>query len=86
MPIKKFYLQLPSKITEIKFNLFQGYTFNERFIVVNGIALLTALMSFRGFVWSGAVPHSLRVIKSTTLCYLGVGLLFTPEIYNPLIK
>lgn len=47
-------------------------------MIVNGIALLTALMAFRGFVWNGAINHSLRVIKNTTLCYLGVGLLFTP--------
>lgn len=47
-------------------------------MVVNGIAVMTALLAFRGFAMSGAISHSLQVIKSTTLTYLSVGLLFTP--------
>lgn len=56
--------------------MINGYKFNERLVLVNGIALLTMI----------GCGLSLKSFRNTGVVYLASGIVFAPEIFNPFLK
>ena len=69
---------MPFRITDWKFDMINGYTYGERLMVVNTLALFTAIFAFRRFQVSQIVGTSLRAVKNTAFMYLGAGLIIAP--------
>jgi hypothetical protein len=64
----------------------QDYSFKERFIFLNVLALGGALLTMRGLAGSNVLNKSFRGVRNASLSYIFGGLLVAPEIYNPLMN
>lgn len=78
MPLSQVYTRMPERITDIKFDMINGYTYGERLMAVNTLGLITGIMAFRRFQLSNALGTSLRAVKSTAVVYLLSGLIIAP--------
>ena len=65
-------------MTDFKFQIIRNYSFNERFLAVNLLALSTALLTFRKLHNVELLSNSLRALRNTGFIYLGGGLFISP--------
>jgi hypothetical protein len=80
------YNELPLETTKLKFDYLQDYSFKERFIFLNALALGGALLTMRGLTGSTVLSQSFRGVRNASLAYIFGGVLVAPEIYNPLMN
>jgi hypothetical protein len=73
-------------MTKIKFEAIHGYSLNQRFAFVSGLAVLTALFTFRRVHTVELLAEGFRVFRNVTFVYLTGGIFIAPEIYNPIMK
>ena len=69
----------------MKFNLLENFTYSQRFIFLNFLALTSAVMTMRGINQSNAWSLGVRSLRNSTLTYIFGGLIIAPEIYNPVL-
>ena len=85
IPFKQWYKQLPNALTETKFEYIEDHDYNVRFNVVNGLAVLSAMLTFKKSTPYNLTSHTLRAVKNAGLVYFIAGLFIAPQIYNPLM-
>jgi hypothetical protein len=72
--------------TKLKFDHLQDYTFKERFIFLNALALGGALFTMRRLNAGNILGKTFLAVRNATIAYVVGGLLVAPEIYNPLMS
>ncbi len=85
-PINNVYTNLPSWVTELKFNYLENADYQTRILALNGLALFTSMLTLYKTKGLQVFPRILSATRNTTLIYFMGGLMIAPEIYNPLMK
>jgi hypothetical protein len=66
--------------------MLERFSYGQRFILLNGLALGSAVFSMRGLNQYNGWMLGMKGLRNTAVTYLLAGLFLAPEIFNPLLK
>lgn len=82
-----FYRAFPAELTALKWDSFGRYDYRERLFGLEGLTLLTAIVTLRVRPNQlGLMNRFMLAIRNSSATFFLGGLLIAPEIYNPLIR